>query len=47
MSEYAEIFAELAGPTRELRGAIPDVWAGFSATHQATACSSPASRSTR
>ena len=35
MSEYREIIAELAEPTRELRRAIPEVWAGFSALHQA------------
>ena len=35
MSEYREVIAELVEPTRELRRAIPDVWAGFSALHQA------------
>jgi AhpD family alkylhydroperoxidase len=35
MSEYREVIAELAEPTRELRRAIPEVWAGFSALHQA------------
>ena len=30
MTEYREIIAELAEPTRELRRAIPEVWAGFS-----------------
>jgi AhpD family alkylhydroperoxidase len=35
MSEYREIIAELAEPTRELRRAIPEVWEGFSALHQA------------
>jgi AhpD family alkylhydroperoxidase len=35
MAEYREIIGDLAGPTRELRRAIPEVWAGFSALHQA------------
>ena len=35
MTEYREVIAELAEPTRELRRAIPEVWAGFSALHQA------------
>ena len=35
MTEYREIIAELAEPTLHLRRAIPEVWAGFSALHQA------------
>jgi AhpD family alkylhydroperoxidase len=35
MTEYREVIAELAAPTRDLKHAIPDVWAGFSALHQA------------
>jgi AhpD family alkylhydroperoxidase len=35
MSEHREVIAKLAEPTRELRRAIPEVWAGFSALHQA------------
>lgn len=35
MSEYREIIAELAGPTRDLRAASPDAWTGFAALHQA------------
>jgi len=35
MSTYHDVIAELAGPTRELRDATPEVWAGFGALHQA------------
>ncbi len=35
MSTYHDVIAELAGPTRELRDAAPEVWAGFGALHQA------------
>ncbi len=35
MSEYREIIADLAEPTRDLRRAIPEVWAGFSTLHRA------------
>jgi AhpD family alkylhydroperoxidase len=35
MTEYREVIAGLAAPTRELKQAIPDVWDGFSALHQA------------
>jgi AhpD family alkylhydroperoxidase len=35
MTEYREVIAGLAAPTRELKQAIPDVWAGFNALHQA------------
>jgi AhpD family alkylhydroperoxidase len=35
MTEYREVLASLAGPTRDLREACPEVWAGFGALHQA------------
>jgi AhpD family alkylhydroperoxidase len=35
MSEYRQVIAGLAGPTRELREAAPDAWAGFGALHKA------------
>ena len=35
MDQYREIIAELAGPTRELREAAPEAWAGFGALHAA------------
>jgi hypothetical protein len=35
MSECREIIAGLAEPTRELRRAIPEAWAGFDALRQA------------
>lgn len=35
MGTYREIIGELRGPTRSLRAASPDVWAGFGAMHQA------------
>lgn len=35
MSDYHDVIKELAGPTRELRDATPEVWAGFTALHQA------------
>jgi AhpD family alkylhydroperoxidase len=35
MNDCRETIAELAGPTRELREAIPDVWAGFADLHRA------------
>lgn len=33
--DYHQMIKELAGPTRELRDATPEVWAGFTALHQA------------
>lgn len=35
MSDYREVIDALAGPTRELRAAAPDAWAGFGALHKA------------
>lgn len=35
MDEYRTVIDELKGPTRELRRAIPEVWAGFGQLHQA------------
>jgi len=34
MGHHHDVAAELQGPTRELRKAIPDTWAGFAAMHQ-------------
>ena len=41
MSEYREGIAALAEPTCELRRSIRDVWAGFSALHQAAVAMAP------
>ena len=35
MGHYAEVIASLAEPTKGLRSATPDVWAGFGQLHQA------------
>jgi AhpD family alkylhydroperoxidase len=35
MTDYRETIAELAAPTRELREASPEVWAGFGELHRA------------
>jgi len=35
MGGYHQVIDELAGPTRELRDAAPDAWAGFGALHKA------------
>jgi AhpD family alkylhydroperoxidase len=35
MTEHHEVLAELRGPTRSLRHAIPETWAGFLALHDA------------
>jgi AhpD family alkylhydroperoxidase len=35
MGAYREVINELKDPTRSLRAASPDVWAGFGAMHQA------------
>ena len=35
MSDYHQVIDGLAGPTRELRDAAPDAWAGFGALHKA------------
>ena len=35
MGHYAELLSELHEPTRSLRHAIPETWAGFVSTHQA------------
>ena len=35
MGPFHDVIHELRQPTRELRAAIPDVWAGFSDMHQA------------
>jgi AhpD family alkylhydroperoxidase len=36
MSHYHDVISELREPTRDLRRAIPDVWAGFGQMHKAT-----------
>jgi len=36
MNHSHQVIAELSTPTRELRRAIPDVWAGFGQMHKAT-----------
>ena len=36
MSHYHELMDELRTPSRELRQAIPQAWAGFAALHEAT-----------
>jgi AhpD family alkylhydroperoxidase len=35
MGHYAEVIGELSEPTRSLREAIPEVWAGFGQLHKA------------
>jgi len=35
MGTYREVISELKEPTRSLRSASPEVWAGFGAMHQA------------
>lgn len=35
MGEFKELIADLAGPTRDLREAAPEAWAGFAALHKA------------
>jgi AhpD family alkylhydroperoxidase len=35
MERFHDVIHDLRQPTRDLRGAIPDVWAGFSEMHQA------------
>ncbi len=35
MGQYADVANDLRAPTRALRKAIPDTWAGFGALHQA------------
>ena len=35
MGEYRDLIRELREPTRSLRDASPEVWAGFGAMHQA------------
>jgi AhpD family alkylhydroperoxidase len=35
MTHYAEVIAELGEPTKSLREASPDVWAGFGQLHNA------------
>lgn len=35
MTHYAEVIADLSEPTKSLREASPDVWAGFSHLHNA------------
>jgi AhpD family alkylhydroperoxidase len=35
MGHYSEVVADLTGPTKSLRDASPDVWAGFGALHHA------------
>lgn len=34
ISHFHEVIDELAGPTRELRAAAPEAWAGFAALHK-------------
>ncbi len=35
MGHYREVAADLREPTKSLRDALPEVWAGFGALHQA------------
>ena len=35
MGHYADVIAELSEPTRSLRDASPEVWAGFGQLHEA------------
>jgi AhpD family alkylhydroperoxidase len=35
MDQYSEVIADLVEPTRSLRDASPEVWAGFGELHQA------------
>jgi len=35
MGHYHDVANDLRGPTRDLRKAIPDTWAGFGAMHKA------------
>jgi AhpD family alkylhydroperoxidase len=35
MSNYGHLIGELRAPTRELRRAVPDAWAGFAQLHDA------------
>lgn len=35
MGHYHDVAADLRGPTRDLRHAIPDTWAGFASLHKA------------
>ena len=35
MTSFHQVIDDLAGPTRELRHASPDAWAGFAALHRA------------
>ena len=35
MGLFHDVIHDLRHPTRDLRAAIPDVWAGFSEMHQA------------
>jgi len=35
VSDYHQVIDELADPTRQLRHAAPEAWAGFGALHQA------------
>ena len=37
MGHYAEVISELSEPTRSLRDASPEVWAGFGQLHKAAA----------
>ncbi|MCY7289992.1 MAG: hypothetical protein LH624_17545 [Cryobacterium sp.] len=37
MGTHREVISELKEPTRSLRAASPEVWAGFGAMHQAAA----------
>jgi AhpD family alkylhydroperoxidase len=34
MGHFHDVATELRGPTRDLRKAIPDTWAGFASLHQ-------------
>lgn len=35
MGPFHDVIHDLRQPTRDLRAAIPDTWAGFSAMHRA------------
>jgi len=49
MGHWHDVAAELAEPTRSLRGAIPDAWGGFAQMHREAmkdgSCRGPSRRS--
>jgi AhpD family alkylhydroperoxidase len=47
MTEYRELIEELRRPTREFRKAVPSVWSGFTAMHDAAVADGELSRLTK